>query len=184
MSDRRNHLLETASRLFNAEGFHGVGIDRVLAEAGVAKTTLYRHFPSKDDLIVACLDLVGEATRSLQQRAWQRSDEDPRAAILELFAALGALAASDEFAGCAFQLAVGEYPDPAHPVHVCAAEAKRRFHAGLRDLAARMGARHPDELAQELFILAEGVLAAGAYGQAGALPAATTRLVEGVLDRA
>ena len=62
MSEARARLLSTASRLFYAEGLHSVGIDRIIATAGVTRATLYRHFPSKDDLVVAYLTQADEAS--------------------------------------------------------------------------------------------------------------------------
>ncbi len=183
MSDRRQHLVETASRLFNADGFHAVGIDRVLAESGVAKTTLYRHFPSKDDLIVACLEQVECGNRELLRIAWERAQADPEAAVRQLFQSLASKAAQDGFPGCAFQLAVGEYSDPAHPIHRCATEAKQRFRSGLRDLAARHGCTAPDEAAEDLFVIAEGLLAVGSYAMNAPLQGSVERLVSSALHQ-
>ena len=161
MSDRRQHLLETAARLFQEEGFHSVGIDRVLSEAGVAKMTLYRHFASKEELIVSCVEHYSESRRLLLEEAWERSEVDPRAAVLELFDALCAKASDPNFPGCPTQQAAGEFPGREHPVHQAAARCKAAMRDGLRDLAARCGVSDPKDCATVWFILAEGVLSVG-----------------------
>ncbi len=161
MSDRRQRLLETAARLFQEDGFHSVGIDRVLSEAGVAKMTLYRHFASKEELIVACVEHYSESRRRLLETAWERSELDPRAAVLELFDSLCAKACDPDFPGCPTQQAAGEFPGPDHPVHQAAAKCKAAMRDGLRDLATRCGVPNPNSCATAWFVLAEGVLSAG-----------------------
>src|SRR5690606_26224714 len=110
MSEARTRLLDTASRLFYTEGLRAVGIDRVIAEAQVTRATLYRHFPSKDDLLVAYLSQVDERIKAGMAAA--RASGDDADGVIRLVAE----AISDDiqrpgFRGCAFLNAVAEYPD-------------------------------------------------------------------------
>src|SRR5690242_19302039 len=126
-SEARRRLLETADRLFYAEGVRSVGIDRVIAEASVAKMTLYAHFPSQDDLIVAVLRhreaAVLEFSRSAMERHGKRTGDRLRA----FFAALRDWFETPDFRGCAFQNAAVTLADPAHPGTQFVRDHKRRF---------------------------------------------------------
>lgn len=73
MSEARERLLETATRLFYAEGIHTVGIDRIIAEAGIAKATFYRHFKTKEDLVVAYLEREYDRQRGVWSRCPNRA---------------------------------------------------------------------------------------------------------------
>ena len=107
MSSRRDHLVDTAMKLFCKHGFRATGIDTVLAESGVAKKTLYNHFRSKDELIIATLqrrdtDFMNLAREGVARLA-DKQDGDPRMArVLALFDTLGEWAAGDNFTGCTF----------------------------------------------------------------------------------
>src|SRR5688500_10043315 len=99
----RDRILDTASRLFYQRGFLGVGIDEIVAESGVAKMTLYRHFPSKDDLVVAYLKRADDEFCDWFERALA-TERDPQAKIMAVFTGLGALAQSAQCLGCTFQM--------------------------------------------------------------------------------
>src|SRR3954467_8920991 len=113
-SESRQRILETADRLFYGNGIRAVGIDRIIAEAGVAKMSLYKHFPSKDDLILAVLrhreEGVLEFFRSATERHGRRAKDPLRA----FFAALKEWFETPGFRGCAFQNAAVELADPGH----------------------------------------------------------------------
>src|SRR3954471_1305237 len=111
-SPARRRVLDTALALFYAEGIHAVGIDRIIAEAGVAKATFYHHFPSKDDLVCAYLrEQIGAVRRHAVPRG-----ETPEEKIVAVFEAIGEVTCRPGFRGCAFINAAAEYPDPDHPV--------------------------------------------------------------------
>lgn len=155
-SARRDKLLDTALRLFAREGFHAVGIDRILAEAGVAKMTLYKHFRSKQELIVAALERRNETHfRQLQETLEQRGGL-PRERLLVVFDLLGEWFAAEDFHGCLFVKAAGEYPELNDPVHQAAADYKRRSLTLLIELATAAEAPSPRLLAQRLLLLIEG----------------------------
>jgi AcrR family transcriptional regulator len=151
----RARLLDTASQLFYERGFQAVGVDEIVARSGVAKMTLYRHFPSKDDLIVAYLERSEEAFRGWFEEALASGDT-PVGQLLAVFAALGELAQSSDCRGCTFQITAAEFPDPRHPAHRMAVRHKRRVRATFGKLAAAAGLRRPDALADQLLMLMDG----------------------------
>lgn len=155
----RERVLRVAGELFYERGFHAVGIDLIVERAEVAKATLYRHFPTKDDLIAAYLDDANE-------RFWRWFDgalaagADPVEAIAGLFDAVATLATNPMCLGCAFQVTAAEFPDRAHRGHGVAVAHKDAVRARLRGLAVDAGARDPDELADGLLLLMDGAFAA------------------------
>ncbi|MDQ3790119.1 MAG: TetR/AcrR family transcriptional regulator [Actinomycetota bacterium] len=160
MSEARSRLLATASRLFYTEGLHSVGIDRIVSEAGVTRATLYRHFPSKDDLVVAYLTLADEAIRAqvATARAARLSAPDTVRAVAE---AIADDIRRAEFRGCAFLNAAAEYPDPAHPVHQAVLTHRRWFLDTVTELLADTGEQAPEPAARHFVMLRDGAMAAG-----------------------
>ncbi len=159
-STRRDHLVDTALDLFNRDGYHATGIDRILAESGVAKMTLYKHFGSKDALIQAALQRRDERWRDWFRHAVARRAETPRGRLLAVFDALEEWFAQPDFHGCLFIKAAAEYAERADPIHALAAEHQRLVLAELRDLAAAAGAPRPARLAREIMLLALGAMVA------------------------
>ena len=157
-SRRRDHLVETALALFQRDGFHATGIDTILAEAGVAKMTLYNHFKSKDELILASLRLRDERFRKWFVAAVEARAAKPRGRLLALFGALDEWINQPGFSGCAFINATAEYGRPDDPIHMAAAEHKRLVRDYVRGIAAEAGAPHPDTLADVLDLLMEGAI--------------------------
>ena len=167
--DARQRILETADRLFYREGIRAVGVDRIIAEAGVAKATLYSHFPSKDDLILAALrhreQVVGEFFRAATDRHARRTKDGLRA----FFAALKDWFESPGFRGCAFVNAAVELADPAHPGTDFVREYKRRFRAMLGGLVQEAVGKAHAKVAPAVALLVEGAtVAAAVQGEPGA----------------
>jgi AcrR family transcriptional regulator len=158
-SAARERILETAQRLFYRDGYRAVGVDTIVADSGVAKMTLYRHFPSKDDLIAAYLERTNE-----QLLAWMEglitAHEDPRLALEAVFEGVAKLASSPECMGCAFVAAAGEFPEPDHAGHRVATAHKRAVVDRLRELAEQAKARDPNALAEELLLIMDGAWSA------------------------
>src|SRR5258705_9633275 len=103
MAGGRERILETAYELFSRHGTQSVGVDRITAEAGTAKMTLYRHFPSKEDLIVAFLERRQERwTRGWLQAEVERREDSPAARLLAVFDVFGEWFARADFEGCSF----------------------------------------------------------------------------------
>jgi len=155
----RERILEAATRLFLRDGFRAVGVDTIIAEAGVAKMTLYAHFPSKDDLIVAYLERANEQFWEWLEGASAGVD-DPRAKLAAMFDAVGELASSPQCLGCTFQGTAAEFPDSEHPGHRVALAHKQAVLARLRTLAQEAGLRAPEALAEQLLLLMDGAWAA------------------------
>ena len=133
---RRDHLVETALDLFYRHGFHATGIDRILAASGVAKMTLYKHFGSKEDLILAVLRLRDERFRQWFRAAVESRARSPRKRLIAIFDVLEAWFSADGFQGDMFTHAAAEYGDPAHPIHAAAAEHKAAMRRYLQSLAS------------------------------------------------
>lgn len=178
---RRDHLVQTALALFSRHGYHATGIDRILAESGVAKMTLYKHFRSKDDLILAAL-----RHRDEQFRRWFQTEVEARAAhpqerLLAVFDVLEAWFHEPDFNGCCFINATAEYGRQDDPVHLAAAEHKARLTEYLHVLAEAANAAVPAEVARQLMLLVNGAVVS-AHVSGDAAPARTARtLAETIL---
>ncbi len=164
MTSRRDHLVETALRLFYQNGFNATGIDKVLAESGVAKMTLYKHFRSKDELILAALNLRDERFRNWLMTEMEKASTDPVERLLAMFDALeswfrGKAFKGMGFSGCAFINAAGEFGAQDHPAHRLAAEHKVRIVEYLERLCADAGLADPGKVAERLALLKEGAIA-------------------------
>ena len=180
MSEARARLLTSASRLFYTEGLHSVGIDRVIADAGVTRATLYRHFPSKDDLLVAYLTGADKAIRAQVETA--RADCGPPEDVVRAVAATIADGIrSPGFRGCAFLNAAAEYPDPAHPVHQAVLAHRQWFLSTVTELLAETGETAPEPAARHFVMLRDGAMAAGCLSDPA--PVCETFLlgIEGIL---
>jgi AcrR family transcriptional regulator len=151
----KDQLFRTAATLFYQQGYRATGVDTIAAESGIGKMTLYRHYPSKDDLIVAYLrDSDNVFWNGFEQIAAGAST--PREKLLAFFLALQDYVTSDTCYGCPFLNAAAEYPDPDHPAHRIAVEHKQKVRARFQQLAADGGAPRPDELAGALVLLMDG----------------------------
>jgi AcrR family transcriptional regulator len=181
---RRDDLIRTALDLFRQNGYHATGIEKILSTAGVSKPTLYRHFNSKDDLIIAALEKWDEDSRDWLNQEMERRGRTPREQILALFDALADWFESVGFQGCLFINATVEFAEQDNPIHKVAAAHKRRFAARVRDLMAAAGAAEPDEATERLMILMEGaIVTAHTHGRSDAAPRARA-MAEQVLSRA
>lgn len=179
----RDHLLDTAIRLFNRHGYHATGVDRLMDETGIAKTTLYRHFGSKEDLIVAALAKVDEQARDEMRAFVEAASDDPRERILATFDQLAIWLADCEFKGCPFVAAAGEFGQPSDPVFQQARLHKRLYLAYFEELVRAAGLAEPKRTAQQLIMLHEGAVAfaqvLGSQGVAETAKAAAARLIGG-----
>ncbi|WP_437322856.1 TetR/AcrR family transcriptional regulator [Sorangium sp. So ce381] len=158
MRDARSHILEVAERLFYAEGYRAVGVDRLIAEADVAKATFYRHFRTKDDLLVAVLE-----ARDARFRAWlagrvEALAGDPRDRPLAVFDALAELFAADDFRGCAFLNTMVEVASRSHPAHEAAQRHKLRLIDYFERLLREAGVPAADALSPQLLLLIDGAI--------------------------
>src|SRR5436305_5172469 len=157
-SEARQRILETADRLFYQDGLRAVGIDRIIAEAEVAKMSLYKHFPSKDDLILAVLQHREEGVLEFFRSAMERHGKKAKSPLRAFFAALKDFFESPGFRGCPFQNAAVELADPAHAGTEFVRGHKQRFSAFLRGLVEEMVGRAAAKVAPAVSILVEGAI--------------------------
>jgi AcrR family transcriptional regulator len=185
-AETRENVLEVGHELFYWHGIRATGVDRVAAEAGVAPTTLYRLFASKDGLIAAYIERADRLYREWFDAAAAAGGPDPREAILAVFDALGEQVQPQHCRGCPFLMALAEFPDPAHPAHRAAVTMKTwvRDRFGQLTAALASGGRttRAELLADQLSLVMEGT-----YASAQALtaqgPARHARAVaESLLD--
>jgi AcrR family transcriptional regulator len=137
----RERLVAAAIELFYRRGFNAVGVDQVIAEAGVTKTTFYKHFESKDDLVVAAIQRRDE----WESQAWFRAvrklaGDDPRKQLMGMLDVMDIWFNDPDFRGCMFLNAAAEFPNQNDPVHKAAAAYKRKTRDMRRDLARAAGA--------------------------------------------
>ncbi|MPZ93455.1 MAG: TetR family transcriptional regulator [Propionibacteriales bacterium] len=168
-SETRRHVLEVTDGLFYAAGIHATGIDQVARDAGVAPTALYRIFGSKDGLVAAYVEHADQRMRTWFDAA--ATDAAPgEDAIRAVFDALSETTREAEFRGCACQLALAEFPDPATPAHRLSTTAKQWVVDRFLDLLAPVETAEERKrpAAESLALLVEGTLAsAGALGADG-----------------
>jgi AcrR family transcriptional regulator len=157
-SEARRRILETADRLFYEGGVRGVGIDRIIAEANVAKMTLYTHFPSKDDLILAVLEHREKVVSEFFRAAMERQGPKTKSPLRAFFAALKEWFESPGFRGCAFQNAAAELADPAHAGTEFVRGHKQRFGEFLRGLVEESAGKSAAKVAPAVTLLVEGAI--------------------------
>ena len=155
----KGQILETAARLFFQNGYRAIGVDTITAEANIGKMTLYRHFDSKDDLIVACLQETNTKFWEWFEQSTNEVDQ-PREKLIAFFRALEKLASKPTCYGCPFLNAAVDFPEPDHPGHQVALEHKQAVRARFRELAQQAGARSPEVLADQLLLLMDGAFMA------------------------
>jgi len=158
-SEIRGHLLDTALRLFNLNGYHATGIDLLIAEAGVAKTTLYRHFETKEDLILAALERRDEESRAEMRIFVEQRTNDPYERLLATFDFLEASVRDKQFRGCIFMSAAGEHKEAVDPVFRAALMHKRLVLAYFEELAHAARFAEPKRIADTINLLHEGATA-------------------------
>lgn len=155
---RKQLLLDTAYRLFNEYGYHATGIDRILAESGVSKATLYKHFSSKEALILAVLEQRHEAL--VESMRAQLESVSGQKGILSLFDALEGWFTSEQFFGCNFIRASGEYVHKGDAIYQFAAHHKQRLMQLMTEYLNQQGAAVDQDVAQSLLLLIDGAIVA------------------------
>ena len=157
IASTRHRLTEAAARRFYRDGFRNVGIDQVLADVGISKTAFYKHFESKDDLMLAALDWKFRWLQdTIQEAIRERGDPTPVGQLWALLDVIDQIISSSEFQGCIFVNASFEFPLPHEPIHVAAVAHKRAIEEMIRELVARAGADDPAGMARQLCLVMEG----------------------------
>ncbi|WBB52563.1 TetR/AcrR family transcriptional regulator [Verrucosispora sp. WMMD573] len=159
-SEARLRLLATATRIFYSEGIHSVGVDRIIAEAKVTRATFYRHFPSKDDLILAYLREIHEMERGTVDAAIA-DNSSPVGPLLAIAGSIAQNIQAPGFRGCAFLNAAAEYPDTEHPVRREIIAHRQWFLDTLSKLMTQVHPDTADPAARRFVMLRDGAMAAG-----------------------
>ena len=175
----RDRVLRTATSLFYGQGIRAVGIDRIIAEAGVAKATFYHHFPTKDALVAAYLT---EQSRLQREAVAGLGPLAGREALLAFFDAVADSTRDPVFRGCQFVNAAAEFPDPQHPVRRVVADHRAWLRGVLRDWLVDDGCDEPDLVADLLVVVRDGVVVGGDLDGADRVRGVVRAAVERVLD--
>jgi len=162
--NKRDELVRKALSIFYRDGFHATGMDTLVAETGISKTTMFKHFRTKDELILAVLRCRDETFRNWMFRRLDDLDLSAREKLLAIFDILKDWFDEPDFRGCMFIKASAEFQDPGHPAYVQSREHKRLLQQAFLSLAEEAGARDPDLLSRQLLILKEGAIVAAHMG--------------------
>jgi AcrR family transcriptional regulator len=168
-SDARTRILDSAYELFSRRGVRAVGIDEVIEHASVAKATLYRHFASKDELVLAFL----ERREALWTHEWvelesRRRGETPEEQLLAIFDLFDEWFRRPDFEGCSFVNVLLETADREHPVGRASAGHLATIRDVLRSIAEEAGLRDPEAFAHSWHILMKGSIVAAGEGDVDA----------------
>ena len=158
MSRKRQELVDTAITLFAQNGFHGTGIDKIAEEAAVSKKTMYHHFRSKDELILASLKHHDGQFRNHFMKSVNQLSDSPYDRLLGIFDVAQAWFSEHEFYGCMFINAIGEYSNRDSAIRNACQDFKGQLTAYFRELALSAGVADPQGLADALALLLEGAI--------------------------
>ena len=164
ITDKHKKILKAAEKLFEANGFHAIGVDRLAREAGVTKRTLYKHFKSKDGLIEAVLRMhQSQMMRQIRNRI-AAVGESGAERLLVCFDRYQEWFSEPRFAGCLFIKTLNEFQQCSERLFAVAREVKLELRAYLAELAREAGANNPDLLADQLQLLLEGSIVVAQCG--------------------
>ena len=153
---KRERLIKTALELFDKDGIHATGVDTIAEQSGVTKKTLYAHFRSKEELVLAVLRHFDGLARNEFMRQVESGGKTPRANLLTIFDFAQRWFQQNNFYGCLFINAVGEYSDDDTPIRQICKEYKKLVKDYIQHLCQQAGASQPQKLAEELALLLEG----------------------------
>jgi AcrR family transcriptional regulator len=163
--DARERILDAAYELFSRHGIRAVGIDAIIRRSGVARMTLYRHFPSKDALVLAFLERREERwTKDWLEREVAKRADDPAARLLAIFDVFDEWFQRRDFEGCSFINVLLEVAEPKHNLHRASADYLARIRAFVEGLAAEVGIADPQGFAHKWHILMKGSIVAAGEG--------------------
>ncbi|MCA9473240.1 MAG: TetR/AcrR family transcriptional regulator [Nitrospirales bacterium] len=181
---KREQLIQTALNLFTKYGIHATGIDTIVEKAGVTKKTLYAHFRSKEELILAVLRHYDGKARNDFMRAVESGGKSPRTKLLAIFDAAQLWFQQKHFYGCLFINTIGEYSENDTPIrHICQ-EYKKLVKGYIQELCQKAGASNPQALAEELAILLEGATVTAQVSQNPKAAQIAKRAAKTLIDQA
>lgn len=179
-------ILQAAAELFYSQGIRATGVDAIVKAANTTKMSLYKYFPSKDELILAFLRKRDEDFRIWFVDQVNAKADTPKTKLLAIFDVIGEWMAIPEFRGCAFINAAAEFPLEGNPVHQVSAEFYDHFRSYIADLAGQCGSKSPQSLALQLSLLVEGAIVSEQMkrhsGSAEQAKQAALILIEGSLN--
>jgi AcrR family transcriptional regulator len=177
----RNRILETASSLFYTRGVRAVGVDLVVEQAGVAKTSLYRHFGTKDDLIAAFLEREDQDFWGVWDRVADQHAHDARAELHAQLEWIGERVGRPNYRGCPQINVAAEFPEADHPARQVAQAHKRELRRRLKRIAERLQVAAPDALAGQLSVLVNGAFVSTQIFSPGEATALLTRAADALI---
>ena len=161
---KRDELVQKALKAFYGNGFHATGMDMLVAETGISKTSMYKHFRTKEDLILAVLRLRDEHFRNWLYRRMEELADTPRQQLIAMYDALEEWFEEPGYKGCMFIKASSEYQDADHVIHKQSADHKRMLECHMADLAEKAGLTDPGTLARQLLLLKDGAIVTAHLG--------------------
>ena len=177
----RERLIEAATELFYAQGLRAVSVDKVIDRAGTTKVTFYRHFKSKDELVVDYLERAAAQEREGIGAAVARGDGDVDEVLRLISETLGVMACSPGFRGCPFINAAAEYPDPDSPVRAVVDAHRDWCRATYEGLVAPLGLPDAAAVADGMMLLRDGAMVAGYLGEPTAVASTFLRSSRAVI---
>jgi len=180
----RQRLIDAAKRRFYHDGFRNVGIDAILSDVGISKAAFYKHFESKDDLMIAVLNDVDQFLQmQFRQMVRERGGRSAEGQLRALLDVVQQVMEGEDFHGCIFVNAAMEFPLPHDPAHEAAMRHKRGLEDFFYELGERAGAANPAGLAQELAMVFEGAYVTRAVTGESAAIGTARRLVDQIIVR-
>jgi AcrR family transcriptional regulator len=181
---KRDQLIQTALELFAKNGIHATGVDSIVEQSGVTKKTLYAHFRSKEELILAVLRQYDELARNDFMRRVESGGKTPRARLLAVFDFAERWFQQSNFYGCLFINTIGEYSDKGTPIRQICKEYKKLVKGYVRELCEQAGASDPQGLAEELAMLLEGATVTAQVSQNPKTAKIAKRVAKALIDKA
>jgi AcrR family transcriptional regulator len=176
-------ILATADDLFYHEGIHTVGVDRIIAGAHVTKATFYKHFRSKDLLIIAYVEGRDQRVREFFDEE-EKSLVAPETVLRALVDQMASEAVRPGFRGCPFINAAAQFAEPNHPVRIAVTAHRDWYAHRIEGLLRDLGHPHPGDAADDLILARDGALAGGYVGDPIAATAALHRSAERIIAEA
>jgi AcrR family transcriptional regulator len=158
-ASKKELLITNALKIFYRDGFHATGMDKLAKEVGISKTSIYKHFRTKEELIVAVINHQDETFTKWFVDYVESKSKNPKKKLLIMFDALEEWFETDNFCGCMFNKAVAEYQEMQDPIHEASANHKNNFLGYIKQNASEAKLKKPELLASQLLTLIEGATA-------------------------
>jgi AcrR family transcriptional regulator len=181
---KREQLIQAALELFAKNGIHATGVDSIVAQSGVTKKTLYAHFRTKEELVLAVLRHYDGLARNEFMRRVESCGTTPRARLLAIFDVAQHWFQQNNFYGCLFVNTIGEYSGKDTPIRQICKEYKKLLKNYIHSLCKQAGAKDPQGLAEELALLLEGATVTAQVSQNPKTARIAKRAAKALIDKA